>query len=95
MSTKFRRLILSVLCIALIAVPFSNSNSAYASDSSPTEISDTKDAIEDNTPSKAVSILVILAVFTVTCAGSAVITFRLRKKLNDKKHDSDNDNTNL
>lgn len=94
MRINFRRLILSVLCGTIIIMPKFNTAETSAFNIGQTEASETEDAPESKAPSKAISALGIITIFTVTCAGSAVITFKLRKKTFDIKQNSDSDSKN-
>lgn len=80
MFKKILKVAAIIACGALIITsPLQLRTKAFASEGSVSEASETTD--EDNSSaSKAVVIIVVLAVFTVSCAGSAIITYKMRRK---------------
>lgn len=94
MLKKLCMMLISVICGIVIVMPNGNADIAYSAGESTSSVSESKND-NDNSSSKAVTVIIVLAVFTVTCSGSAVITYRLRRKTYINNDNSENKHSDL
>lgn len=90
MLKKSLYVIAAVMCAVIMMFPNTECTEIFAAEeSSASEPSD--DYIQETSaPSDAVTVIIVLGLFTVTFAGSAVITYRLRRKSSDIGSDKTN-----
>jgi hypothetical protein len=72
--------ILALLLSVLLIIPI---NTSYAAETETQPSSET--VTDEDNSSDALSIIVILGIFTVTAACSGVLTYKIRRKSNENK----------
>ncbi len=80
MLKKLFIMLISVICGIYLVVSNGNTYIGHSTVESSSSVPDSEND-NDDSPSEAIKVIVVLAVFTITCVSTAVITYKLRRKI--------------